>query len=55
MMRVTRLVRRTAEEAANADGAIVIDVRGLRVTIGRGADVCLVAMVVAIVVAGARR
>lgn len=48
-------MRPAAEETRNSDGAIVIDVRGLRVTIGREADVGMVAMVVAIIGARGRR
>lgn len=59
-VRLARLIRApmpaqaaTSGDAANV--AIVIEARGLRVTIGREADFGLVAMVVAIIGAGGGR
>jgi len=55
LAKLIRAPRQPAKGDHGGDGAIVIDVRGLRVTIGRRADVGLVAMVVAILGAGGGR
>jgi hypothetical protein len=59
-VRLAQLVRsprsgQSARSEDGSDGAIAIDIRGLRVTIGREADVGIVAMVVAILGAGGGR